>query len=625
MAALIFEKLNKHVKREPGEIAILKMFKSNRFEGWTVFEEPHINSMKPDFIAFHPQKGILIIEVKDYDLSSPTYLPNGYIKGENGHKIKKNPVQQVEHYRDSLLKNELRSSVEFAEEFAENKHYYSCIETVVYFHNASKQQAKVFCGNPQYTKIWTREDLEYISNSLEKIISNNHTYALKLNQSKFVRNGQLEKMTQELNILLSYSDYNLERMEKVGLSVKQKRYVKVKHGKLQIYKGVAGSGKTLILVEKALQAISEGHRVIILTFNITLRHYIRDLCSQQCDNRQLRKRMKSQLTILHFHDLLKTILAESDVERPNYSGADFTAKWMEVIERDIFNGGIEPKFKYDTILIDEGQDFVGDWQVFLKKLFTVNGEYSIFCDVAQDLYGHGEWLTDNEFLKLMNFQQRHIELKESYRLPKKMVEKIETAKVLLKIPGESIGIAEINEQGSLFETCKFINSHVNNLNDKLQEIGRIVWEINKTNPIEDITILTTNEQTGARVVKFFNDQHIRVSHVYDLSGNGDMDERRTEKWKFQGGTGRLKVCSYHSYKGWETPNVLLILDSPSTQYNYDGTIRDVEIPTLQAVQHAIFIAMSRIKGKKSDGAFNFLCLNYIKTYQKELELLNDNS
>ena len=623
MAATIYEKMNKHVKREPGEMAILTLFESERFEGWTVFEEPHVNSMKPDFIAFHPRKGILIIEVKDYDLSSPTYLPGGYVMGENGHRIKKNPVQQVEHYRDSLLKNELRSSVEFAEVFAENNHYYSCVETILYFHNASKQQAKVFCGYPRYTKIWTREDLTYISNPFNRITNDEYTYALKLSYSKFTRNGQLEKMTKELEILLSYSDYGLERSEKVLLSAKQKKCVAVKHGKSQIYKGVAGSGKTLILVEKALQAIREGHRVIISTFNITLRHYIRDLCSQQCDDRQLRKRMKSHLTILHFHDLLKTLLAEADVDRPINSDGGFTAEWIAVVERDVFDGAVNSKIMYDTILLDEGQDFLGDWQSFLKQLFTGNGEFSVFCDAAQDLYGHSEWLTNNEFIKMMDFKQKPIELKESYRLPKKMIEKIETAKILLQMPGEPIGVAKINEQGSLFEKCQFINTHANNIDDKLQQIGHIVGQIQQSNPIEDITILTTNEQTGAEIVKFFQRHHVRVSHVYDLQGNGDLDVRRKEKWRFQGGTGRLKVCSYHSYKGWETPNVLLVLDPPSTQYNDDGTIRNTDPPTLKAVQHAIFIAMSRVKGKKTDGAFYFLCLNYILTYKTELQSLND--
>ena len=41
----------------------------------------------------------------------------------------------------------------------------------------------------------------------------------------------------------------------------------------------------------------------------------------------------------------------------------------------------------------------------------------------------------------------------------------------------------------------------------------------------------------------------------------NIKKRRNEKWKFRGGTGRLKVCSYHSYKGWQTPNIILVLDS----------------------------------------------------------------
>ena len=40
-----------------------KLSKSPRFKGWTIFEQPHINSMKPDFILLHEERRILIVEM----------------------------------------------------------------------------------------------------------------------------------------------------------------------------------------------------------------------------------------------------------------------------------------------------------------------------------------------------------------------------------------------------------------------------------------------------------------------------------------------------------------------------------------------------------------------------------
>ena len=105
----VIENSNPLDSRTEGEEYLLNVFSSSpRFEGWTIFEQPHINSMKPDFILIHPEKGIIIIEVKDWNLSSSTYQNDEYIIGTNGEKIKKSPIRQVENYKESILKTELK-------------------------------------------------------------------------------------------------------------------------------------------------------------------------------------------------------------------------------------------------------------------------------------------------------------------------------------------------------------------------------------------------------------------------------------------------------------------------------------------------------------------------------------
>lgn len=65
----IIENFNPSDPRTEGEKYLMDNFSTSpRFNGWTIFEQPHINSMKPDFILLHPHKGIIIIEVKDWNL-----------------------------------------------------------------------------------------------------------------------------------------------------------------------------------------------------------------------------------------------------------------------------------------------------------------------------------------------------------------------------------------------------------------------------------------------------------------------------------------------------------------------------------------------------------------------------
>lgn len=279
MPAEVFENINPNDPRTEGEEKLLDFFRnSKRFDGWKVFEQVHINSMKPDFILLHPERGIIVIEVKDWKLNSSVYVNGGYILGQNQMVIDKNPVKQVEGYKSLLIKLDLETTADLVERYAQ---YYGCIETVVYFHGVSKIQAVNYCGYSKNTKIWTDEDLDIIDNPNIKLKPQDYTYALAFKKSKFSDNGLLQRLVDELEKICSYSDYRYERREPFKLTSKQKELAALHKGSIRRWGGVAGAGKSLILAEKAVNALKAEKRVLMLTFNITLRHYLRDLCSQQ--------------------------------------------------------------------------------------------------------------------------------------------------------------------------------------------------------------------------------------------------------------------------------------------------------------------------------------------------------
>lgn len=614
MAVEIYESFNPNDPRTDGEQYLLNVFSSSsRFDGWLIFEQPHINSMKPDFVLLHPQRGIVIIEVKDWNLDSKVYENGGYIRGTDGHTHKKNPINQVENYKKGILKSELSNSVYLAENYS---NYYGCIETVVYFHGASKSQAIDFCqGGHTYTKVWTIEDIEYISNLQNRLSPDSHTYALARENSTFNRDGLLEELIKELSKHLQYADYNYERRQPYTLTTQQKNLAELSPGSIRRWSGVAGSGKSLILAEKAAKALKENKRVLVLTFNITLRHYLRDLCSQQFGTGAYegeRKKLRKDLTIIHFHELLKVTMTEHEIEIDfDEEGGDFTEKCMNAITLYLSKNQKKAHFDYDYILIDEGQDFKGEWIRFLKQFFTREGELFIVYDKAQDLFKHGVWIEDPEQVKSIGFKGRPGTLKYTLRLPDTLVQKIQAVRQRLQIKAEEILVPH-NEQVDLFQNAYWYNYRSNFLTDKLAQISYHINELRQSNDWEDITILTTNENTGAEIVKHFERYGVRTSHVYDLERQRNSERRRSEKWKFHGGTGRLKVCSYHSYKGWQTPNIVLVLDAPSTVYLH-GHISYTTLNS-QSIRDALFIGMSRVKGKATTGEYSFYCLNYLPEF-----------
>ncbi|CAH0346761.1 nuclease-related domain-containing protein [Bacillus sp. CECT 9360] len=625
MPATIIENFNPNDPRTEGEKYLLEMLRTSpRFEGWTVFEQPHINSMKPDFVLTHPQKGILIIEAKDWNLNSEVYSRNGYIRGTDGNYYKSNPINQVEYYKKNILHYQLLSSVNLSERFSR---YFSCIETIVYFHNATKQAAMNYCNAfHSHTKVWTKIDMDYIGDTENPLNHNDHTYALSRNYSSFSQNGLLENLVSELNLQLQHADYNYERRQPFTLTSDQKKLASLSPGSIRRWSGVAGSGKSIIIAEKATQAAKIDKQVLVLSFNITLRHYLRDLCSQQFGPGKYqgeRKKLKSHITISHFHDFLKLLLTEHQLEvnfddENENEGYEITL--MKTANDYFQSHAIKPHLKFDYILIDEGQDFKADWIRFLKNFFTDRGELFIVYDKAQNLYGHGVWIEDSEQIKDIGFRGKPGHLKYTHRLPNKIVQKIALVRQKLQLDGEDILLAK-QEQESFFQKTFWHNYRPHTRLEKLQQIEQHLRHLYGSNQLEDITILTTNENTGAEIVKYVNNLGAETSHVYDLNRQQDRERRRVEKWKFQGGTGRLKVSSYHSFKGWQTPNVLLILDSPTTNYNGEQII--MGNPPLEAVQYALFISMSRVKGRANNGEYTFTSLNYLPEYDHLSSIFDD--
>ena len=577
-----------------------KILNAAIFNGWTLYEQPVINSMHPDFILLHPNKGIIIIEVKDWHLCSPQYKENGQVLDNNNNYINSNPIDQVASYKELILKYELNFFVEANENYDKNEAF-STISSVVYFHKASREKSVKFCGEEKSKKafIWSRDNLDYLCSETPK---KNKIFpsCLFYNSSNFARDSfrTMQNLVENLEMILRPSDYARERKFPLTLTREQKELATLKSGSIRRWGGVAGSGKTLIIASKAAEALKQNKRVLILTFNITLRHYIRDLSSQQFDDGD-RKLLKSHLTIAHFHGFLSILKAELNisVETKKKSVEEYT-KWLmnKIVER--INSFHPNTLNYDYILIDEGQDFNGDWIRFLKEFFTYNGELLVMYDRAQNIYEtQGEWITTPSEIQGIGFRGQVGHLSVTHRLPESIIYQVQRLNPFFENENELTGT---NTQEDLFTKIEWKN--ISNPDHQIDYIEKRINSImnERISTIEDIVIITMHEKTGISIVNRFKEKNYKVSHVYDLSGKKDIEERRNEKWKFQPGTGRIKVCSYQSYKGWESSHVILLLEKINGNADH-----------LSDVKKALFIALTRVNAFSDSRSFT--CIN------KELE------
>ena len=240
-----------HKPLEDGEKRLARFLDDKLPEEWMIFVQPHLNGKTPDIVVFNPQVGVMIYEVKDNNLSS--YRPT-HVKS-----FLKRAGRQVNYYKSKII--ELLPMV--GEEIDKNKSVFGLVKTGIYLHKTSGEYAREF-SNGKYPIIIGYDDLN--DSKLESIlpdISRKTTY-------------MREEWVDEILFWLMPPSHSKERIHPLILSSKQKMHGEPKSGHFRLM-GATGSGKTLVIAYRAAKLASQGLKVLVVTFNITLWHHIKDL------------------------------------------------------------------------------------------------------------------------------------------------------------------------------------------------------------------------------------------------------------------------------------------------------------------------------------------------------------
>jgi hypothetical protein len=148
-----------------------------------------------------------------------------------------------------------------------------------------------------------------------------------------------------------------------------------------LIEGGAGSGKTLLAIEKARQLATEGYNVLLVCFNQPLSKAI-------ASHPALEPLTTSgRLTVSTFHELCRRLATEAVVlpPKPPKVGPEwFSVTLPQALDRAIpIVGG-----RWQALVVDEGQDFDKRWLESLDLLLAEPGEdvCYIFHDPAQAMF-----------------------------------------------------------------------------------------------------------------------------------------------------------------------------------------------------------------------------------------------
>lgn len=520
------------------------------YKGWLIFVQPFLNGSRPDIVLLHPFVGCQIIEVKDWDLVHYSYEKDSFgkydfcVSDNKGTYPIKSPIKQVEHYKEKLSGQLIP---QLGEEFDNDKRKYGLLKTSVYFHNASTNECQ---------SLFERLNLNYrvfplfgkdlvLSNNLRQIVPDSY-----LSESYYWE----KEWNLELLFWLNPPFHSLEQTVKLDLNKYQRLFSEPKSGHYRV-RGVAGSGKTQVLAYRAGKIASEGKKVLILSFNITLWHYIRDMVQRS----PFEFNWKS-FTFGHFHGFCKDILNEFGEKWPKEAGegeATFREivpnKVMEVIKRGYYE-------KYDAIYIDEGQDYHIEWYTMLQKFLTDRDELVVVCDKKQNIYGRSmDWL-DKRRKGVEKFGD-WIELKTVVRMPEGVAEITKRFSEEFNL-SQDVRVENIQRPylfNQYIEHTVWENINENDWLVKVDSSYELVKKSATSNHVSDTVILLPNKDYGIECVKHFTEKkRMKVNHVFE---NEEEVRYHRHKKAFWMGDSRLKMSTIHSFKGWEVLNVIMLIPS----------------------------------------------------------------
>ena len=357
---------------------------------------PDVEGREPDFVLFCENLGLIVFEVKDWDLDQIIMAdPKKFvIKKGNKEETHNNPLQQAKNYLYNL-KDKIQDDGKLIEKDLSYKWKSKIpISYGVVFTNINKyaycQKGLDKLGNLDKLFFW--DDLHPESDiccdktgqCFRKTIMQNFPplFPCKISQAelKHLRGLIYPKVILKLPEREKEGDksYSTRIHQIKMLDRNQESLTRQFDGGHRIIKGPSGTGKTIILVHKVdfLQQYNPAIKTILfLCYNLTLVNYIKRLLTNK--NMAL---CKDGVEVYSFYELCGELL-NMPIDHENKD----TEYYHTII--DLVSELEESEYKYDAILVDEGQDFSDDMFKVITALLNKNtNNLTIALDDNQNIY-----------------------------------------------------------------------------------------------------------------------------------------------------------------------------------------------------------------------------------------------
>ena len=598
-----------------GEQEVFDYLNDNLPVGWEIYIQPHMNGLRPDFVLLHEHAGIVVVEVKDWNLKAMEYeveetldgnAPILYSKKDGGRFAynRHNPFNQANLYREEILNLYCPS---FEKNPSEAMHL---VSSLVIFTKATRQEVvDLFTPVLRHYGITEQIDshrpFDHAAFAAADDLDSLHIIALHQHFSYTQKAGMGADIAADLRHWLVEPDVSKMQRRTLPLDARQKELVLTRNKDLhRKIKGPAGSGKSLVLAARAAQLCMEKKDVLLITFNITLLNYLEDLAVRWPEPG--RSPVRKYLQKLNFHSWCKRIALEAgadmsykefwkkhfEAEEAQKKGGENTGtkndlgalldQQMAIFIDEIIARHSHKIERYDAILVDEGQDFNPTWWNCLRKLLMPGGEMLLVADESQDIYEKsGLWTEDS--MKGCGLSPNWVQLEKSYRIPNGLVPILKDFADRF-IPEKTVDLPKEHEElfpANLRWRQTTSNSLINACFEEIIEMAQI--KLPNIVPFADVIIAVSSKALGIALLKKLAEHNIKTIHTFDAASDpehgkaADGQQERRKKLFFYKGDARVKITTIHSLKGLESRSLILCLDSLNPAYSgkllYTGLTR----------------------------------------------------
>ncbi|EOO0212882.1 3'-5' exonuclease [Escherichia coli] len=524
----------------------------------------------PDFVIIDPENGLVFLEVKDWTVHTLHQVNHEQVILETNGILKSeiNPLLQVRRYACDTV-NALPADSRLRQNDGQYKGRLNLAWAYgVVFTRITRQQLKALAGNDENA-------VERIFPSAQTICQDDMTQSVlpdifRQKIAGMFTMGFRTRVTPQVRDILRahlFPEMTVRQHSQIKIMDIQQEILARNIGDgHRVIHGVAGSGKTMILLFRCLYlAETTPGKILVLCYNITLASYLRE-CIES-------RGLKSRVTVFHFHSWCASMIKRHGIQ-VTAGGKDYPEKCFSALE-DAVNSGTITDTGYDAVLVDEGHDFESRWLALIARLFdNASRSLLLMYDDAQSIYRRERALNFSLASVGIQAQGRTSVLPVNYRNTKRILhfayafsreyfEKHQNREIPFVQPQAG------GEEGTEPEILRCASES----DEAVQVVGWLEKRYTLCGHWSDMAVLCPAEFSVKHLKEVMTQRGIPYATCFDSEGKKKYSRRK----------GVVHLLTYQSSKGLEFPYVAVI----NASFVHSGAADESEVIP------ALYVAFTR--------------------------------